>query len=101
MINHSIQRMINLYNYGVNLRNIAPTSPTRHPLTPHHTMTEPTNLFKSIGEIAQDTEARPEVDDDDVRLQEGGDFHQGNEQEVEQTESLCMECHEQVSGEWP
>ena len=60
-------------------------------------MTEPNNLFKPIGEIAQDTEARPEVDDDDVRLQEGGDFQQGNEQEVEQTESLCMECHEQAS----
>ena len=62
-------------------------------------MTQQENLFKSIGQLAQDTDARPEVDDDDVRLEEGGEFQEGGEREVEQVESLCMECHEQVRVE--
>lgn len=61
-------------------------------------MTQQENLFKPIGQLAQDTDARPEVDDDDARLQEGGDFQEGNEREVEQVESLCMECHQQVGN---
>lgn len=62
-------------------------------------MSQQENLFKSIGQLAQDANARPEVDDDDVRLEDGGEFQEGNEREVEQVESLCMECHEQVSSE--
>ena len=69
------------------------------PITPQKstpTMSQQENLFKPIGQLAQDTDARPEVDDDDARLQEGGEFQEGNEREVEQVESLCMECHQQV-----
>jgi zinc finger protein len=56
-------------------------------------------LFKPIGEIASQTDALPEVPDDDVRLQDDGaqpDFQDGEEREVQQIESLCMECGEQV-----
>jgi hypothetical protein len=59
-------------------------------------------LFKPIGEIASQTDALPEVPDDDVRLQNDGaqpDSQEGEEREVQQIESLCMECGEQVGRE--
>jgi hypothetical protein len=54
------------------------------------------NLFKPIGDLAQQTDAQPEVADDDANLHDDGAFD-NEEREVQQTESLCMECHEQVS----
>lgn len=59
------------------------------------------SLFPSIGEIVTDTNNLPEVPDDDVRLQDDKVHEQaeGEEREVQQIESLCMNCHAQVSIE--
>jgi len=58
------------------------------------------NLFPTLGEIAQKTDALSEVQDNDVRLQEGRgaliDQEEGEEREMQEIESLCMRCHEQV-----
>ncbi len=59
------------------------------------------NLFPTLGEIAQKTEALRDVDDNDVRLNENAgpliDQEEGEEREMQEIESLCMRCHEQVS----
>lgn len=57
------------------------------------------NLFRKIGDLAAATDAQDEVDDDDVRLTENPTFDhtEGDEREVQQIESLCMNCHENVS----
>ncbi len=67
------------------------------------TMSNPTDshqLFKPIGEIATETNDLADVPDDDKRLDEDHpQFEQEEEdgvREVQQIESLCMECHEQV-----
>ena len=57
------------------------------------------NLFPTLGEVASRTEALPDVDDNDVRLdEEKGRFEQeeGEEREMQEIESLCMRCHENV-----
>jgi zinc finger protein len=58
-------------------------------------------LFPTMGEIASRTNALRDVEDDDVRLNEGGgalvDQEEGEERGMQEVESLCMRCHEQVS----
>lgn len=56
------------------------------------------NLFKPIGEIATQTDAQPEVEDDEAARAEQQprfELEDGEEREVQQIESLCMECGEQ------
>lgn len=66
-------------------------------------MTSPTrvDLFPTLGDIAQKTDDLREVDDDDVRLQDGQgaliNQEEGEEREMQEIESLCMRCHEQAS----
>lgn len=59
------------------------------------------NLFPSMGDVASRTEALPDVQDDDKRLAHDAPTleHQdeGEEREVQEIESLCMRCHENVS----
>jgi hypothetical protein len=62
-------------------------------------MASSNNLFRPIGDIAVNTDAQPEVDDNDARLQDDQpqfELGEGEEREVQQIESLCMECGEQV-----
>lgn len=63
-------------------------------------MTERENLFPTMGEVASRTDALAEVDDDDVRIREGApprlEQEEGEEREMQEIESLCMRCHEQV-----
>lgn len=58
------------------------------------------NLFPSLGDIASRTDALKEVDDDDARLAEGapGQYEQqeGEEKEMQEIESMCMRCHDNV-----
>lgn len=60
------------------------------------------NLFPSLGEIATRTDALRDVEDNDVRLNEGGgaliNQEEGEERGMQEVESLCMRCHEQVSS---
>ena len=59
------------------------------------------NLFPTVGDIASRTEALPEPEDDDIRLGEHAparvEQEEGEEREMQEVESLCMRCHEQVS----
>lgn len=59
------------------------------------------NLFPTLGEIATRTDALKDVEDDDVRLNEDAgaliDQEEGEERGMQEVESLCMRCHEQVS----
>jgi zinc finger protein len=65
-------------------------------------MSEQNNLFPSMGDIASRTEALPSVEDDDKRLAHDAPINDqqedGEEREVQEIESLCMRCHEQVSS---
>lgn len=58
------------------------------------------SLFPSLGDVASRTEALPDVQDDDKRLAHDAPTleHQeeGEEREVQEIESLCMRCHENV-----
>lgn len=62
-------------------------------------MSDRPNLFPTLGEVATKTDAQAEVEDDDVRLGAEGARQQeeGEDREVDEIESLCMRCHEQVS----
>jgi zinc finger protein len=59
------------------------------------------NLFPSLGDIASRTNALANVEDDDKRLAHDAptleEQEDGEEREVQEIESLCMRCHEQVS----
>jgi len=58
----------------------------------------PTNFFPTLGEVASRTDARAEVADDDTRFDESGKAREGEDDEdMQEIESLCMRCHEQVS----
>lgn len=62
------------------------------------TSPKPDNLFKPIGEIATETDALPEVADEEAARAEDQpkfELEDGEEREVQQIESLCMECGEQ------
>jgi zinc finger protein len=62
-------------------------------------MSEQPNMFPTLGEIASRTDALPEVEDSDVRLADGAKLleqEEGEEREMQEIESLCMRCHEQV-----
>ncbi len=64
-------------------------------------MSSSNDLFRPIGDIANNTNAQPEVDDNDSRLQDDQfELKEGEEREVQQIESLCMECGEQVRCGW-
>ena len=58
------------------------------------------NLFPSLGDIAQRTDAMKDVDDNDARLAEDapGQYEQqeGEEKEMQEIESMCMRCHDNV-----
>jgi hypothetical protein len=62
------------------------------------------NLFPSMGDIASRTNALADVEDDDKRLAHDAPTleqqEDGEEREVQEIESLCMRCHEQVSSPW-
>jgi zinc finger protein len=64
-------------------------------------MSQQNQLFPSMGDIASRTEALPNVEDDDKRLAHDAptleEQEEGEEREVQEIESLCMRCHEQVS----
>jgi zinc finger protein len=54
-----------------------------------------------MGEIASRTDALRDVEDDDARLADGAKLleqEEGDEREMQEIESLCMRCHEQVSS---
>ncbi|KAK4685358.1 zinc finger protein, partial [Tremellales sp. Uapishka_1] len=57
------------------------------------------NLFPTMGQVASDTEALREVDDDDARLDENApalvDQEEGELRQMQEVASLCMRCHEQ------
>jgi zinc finger protein len=59
------------------------------------------NLFPSLGDIASRTNGLANVEDDDKRLAHDAptleEQEEGEEREVQEIESLCMRCHEQVS----
>jgi hypothetical protein len=59
------------------------------------------NLFPSMGDVASRTNALADVKDDDKRLAHDAptleEQDDGEEREVQEIESLCMRCHEQVS----
>ena len=59
------------------------------------------NLFPSLGDVASRTNALANVEDDDKRLAHDAptleEQEDGEEREVQEIESLCMRCHEQVS----
>lgn len=58
------------------------------------------NLFPTLGDVAARTDALKEVDDNDARLAEDapGMFEQqeGEEKEMQEIESMCMRCHDNV-----
>lgn len=60
------------------------------------------NLFPTMGEIATRTDALKDVEDDDARLNERAgaliDQEEGEERGMQEMDSLCMRCHEQVSS---
>jgi zinc finger protein len=64
-------------------------------------MSESENLFPTLGDVASRTDALADVDNDDARLREGApplvEQEEGEEREMQEIESLCMRCHEQVS----
>ena len=68
--------------------------------SPSAIMSERTNLFPTLGEVASRTDALADVDDDDARLKEDApplvEQEEGEEREMQEIESLCMRCHEQV-----
>lgn len=49
-------------------------------------------LFPSIGSIAEQTDLRPDQDSSTATTAEGGD-----DTPMQEIESLCMQCREQVS----
>lgn len=59
------------------------------------------SLFPSMADVASRTEALPSVEDDDKRLAHDAPVldqqEEGEEREVQEIESLCMRCHENVS----
>ena len=59
-------------------------------------------LFPSMADVASRTNALRDVEDDDKRLEHDApaltDQEEGEERQVQEIESLCMRCHEQVSG---
>lgn len=59
------------------------------------------NLFPSMADVASRTDALRNVEDDDKRLEHDApaltDQEEGEERQVQEIESLCMRCHEQVS----
>ena len=59
------------------------------------------NLFPTMGEIATRTNALRDVEDDDARLGDKSgalvDQEEGEEREMQEMDSLCMRCHDQVS----
>ena len=63
-------------------------------------MSDGENLFPSMGEVASRTDALADVDDDDARLRDGApalvEQQEGEEREMQEIESLCMRCHNQV-----
>ena len=63
-------------------------------------MTDREILFPTMGEVASRTDGLAEIDDDDVRLREDAppllEQEEGEEREMQEIESLCMRCHEQV-----
>ena len=64
-------------------------------------MSERENLFPTLGEVASRTDALADLDDDDARIQESApprlEQEEGEEREMQEIESLCMRCHEQVN----
>lgn len=61
------------------------------------------SLFPTISEIATRTDALRDVEDNDVRLgdERSGalvDQEEGEERGMQEMDSLCMRCHEQVSS---
>lgn len=62
-------------------------------------MDERENLFPTMGEVASRTDALPDVDDDTARDTENVprfEQEEGEEREMQEIESLCMRCHENV-----
>lgn len=56
-------------------------------------MSDNANLFPTLGEIATRTDARADV----VEGQVGGEEEEDEDRDMQEIESLCMRCHEQVS----
>ena len=60
------------------------------------------NLFPTMGEIATRTDALRDVEDNDARLddRQGAlvDQEEGEERGMQEMDSLCMRCHDQVSS---
>jgi zinc finger protein len=56
-------------------------------------MANPSTLFPKIGDIASSTDEKVDADPSDN--QEGD----GDEKIIQEIESLCMRCHEQVSND--
>lgn len=54
-------------------------------------------LFPTIGEIASQADAVKDVDENTTQGVEGDD----EERVIQEIDSLCMKCHEQVSGYHP
>lgn len=63
------------------------------------------NLFPSMADVASRTGALRDVEDNDKRLEHDApalvDQEEGEEREVQEIESLCMRCHENVSCSHP
>lgn len=57
------------------------------------TAEQPENLFPTISQVATDTDAQPDIPDDEAN----GGAEEGEERQMQEIESLCMRCHEQVS----
>jgi hypothetical protein len=53
------------------------------------------NLFPSISQVATETDARAD-DSGEPRLNAEGGEEAVEEQQMQEIESLCMRCHEQV-----
>jgi zinc finger protein len=56
-------------------------------------MSDNANLFPTLGEIATRTDARADVPEGQV----GDEEHEDEDRDMQEIESLCMRCHEQVS----
>lgn len=57
-------------------------------------MSNPTELFPSIGAVAEETERLPEPEDKSV--QDDAPVTDDEDRPVQEIESLCMKCEEQV-----
>ena len=58
--------------------------------------TESTNLFPTIGTVAEETHSRATKDDEDQPANATKTTEAENEEKsVEEIESLCLQCHEQ------